>query len=53
LHRKIDQSITAIQGEAKANGGSDVIAAAENITSQSEFFHNPTYGKLVSGATGA
>ena len=48
---KIDQSINAIQGEAKANGNSDVIAAAENVTSQSEFFHNPTYGKVVSGAT--
>lgn len=48
---KIDQSINAIQGEAKANGNSDVIAAADNITSQSEFFHNPTYGKVVSGAT--
>ena len=48
---KIDQSINAIQGEARANGNSDVIAAAENVTSQSEFFHNPTYGKVVSGAT--
>lgn len=48
---KIDQAINAIQGEARANGNTDVIAAAENITSQSEFFHNPTYGKVVSGAT--
>lgn len=48
---QIDQSINAIQGEARANGNTDVIAAAENITSQSEFFHNPTYGKVVSGAT--
>jgi hypothetical protein len=48
---KIDQAINAIQGEARANGSSDVIAAAENITSQSEFFHNPTYGKVVSGVT--
>lgn len=48
---RIDQAITAINEEAKANGKSDVVAAAENINSQSEFFHNPTYGKLVSGAT--
>jgi hypothetical protein len=28
-----------------------VFTAAENVLSQSSFFHNPTYGKLVSAAT--
>ena len=48
---QIDKAITAIKNEAAANGGNDVAAVSDTINEQSAFFHNPTYGKVVSGLT--
>ena len=52
---KIDAALKGIQleGEAAetAQTNSGAFAAAQNVVSQSEFFHNPTYGKLVSATT--
>jgi len=44
-------AITGIKNEAAANGGNDVAAVSDTINEQSAFFHNPTYGKVVSGLT--
>lgn len=48
---QIDRAITGIKNEAAANGGTDVAAVSDTINEQSAFFHNPTYGKVVSGLT--
>lgn len=53
---QIDRALMQIAQEGQAhqrNTGGDpaVGAAVQNILSQSVFFHNPTYGTLVSGAT--
>jgi hypothetical protein len=48
---QIDRAITGIKNEAAANGGNDVAAVSDTINEQSSFFHNPTYGKVVSGLT--
>ena len=48
---QIDRAITGIKNEASAIGTSDVAAVSDTINEQSAFFHNPTYGKVVSGAT--
>ena len=48
---QIDRAITGIKNEAAANGGNDVAAVSDTINEQSAFFHNPTYGKVVSGLT--
>jgi hypothetical protein len=52
---KIDAALKEVQleGEAAetAQTNSGAFAAAQNVVAQSEFFHNPTYGKLVSATT--
>jgi hypothetical protein len=48
---QIDRAITGVKNEAAANGGNDVAAVSDTINEQSAFFHNPTYGKVVSAAT--
>jgi uncharacterized coiled-coil protein SlyX len=52
---EIDAALKGVQleGEAAetAQTNSGAFAAAQNVVSQSEFFHNPTYGKLVSATT--
>jgi hypothetical protein len=48
---QIDRAITGVKNEAAANGGNDVAAVSDTINEQSAFFHNPTYGKVVSGLT--
>lgn len=48
---QIDRAITGIKNEASAIGTSDVAAVSDTINEQSAFFHNPTYGKVVSGLT--
>jgi len=48
---QIDRAITGIKNEAAAIGTSDVAAVSDTINEQSAFFHNPTYGKIVSGLT--
>lgn len=48
---QIDRAITGVKNEAAANGGNDVAAVSDTINEQSAFFHNPTYGKVVSRLT--
>jgi hypothetical protein len=48
---QIDRAITGVKNEAAAIGTSDVAAVSDTINDQSAFFHNPTYGKIVSAAT--
>jgi hypothetical protein len=48
---QIDRAITGVKNEASAIGTSDVAAVSDTINEQSAFFHNPTYGKVVSGLT--
>jgi hypothetical protein len=48
---QIDKSIDAIGAEASNANRPDIYAAAQNIYDQRGFMHNPTYGKLVNGAT--
>jgi hypothetical protein len=48
---QIDRAITGVKNEASAIGTSDVAAVSDTINEQSAFFHNPTYGKVVSAAT--
>jgi len=48
---QIDRAITGVKNEASAIGASDVAAVSDTINEQSAFFHNPTYGKVVSGLT--
>ena len=52
---EIDQALrgVALEGEAAeaAQTGSGAFAAAQNVIDQAAFFHNPTYGALVSAAT--
>jgi hypothetical protein len=52
---EIDRALrsTALEGEAAetAQTGSGAFAAAQNVIDQASFFHNPTYGALVSATT--
>lgn len=48
---QIDRAIISIRREAENKGGNDLAAVYDTINSQSAFFHNPTYGKIVSGLT--
>ena len=48
---KIDGALEEIGAQAENANRDDVYAAADNIRSQSNFYHNPTYGSLVNGAT--
>ena len=48
---QIDNAITGIKNEAKAKGGNDLAAVSDTVNDQSTFFHNPTYGPIVSGLT--
>ena len=48
---EIDRAVNDIQTEAENVNTPEVYAAAQNIMDQREFFHNPSYGKLVSAAT--
>ena len=48
---KIDGALEEIGAQAQNANRNDVYAAADNIRSQSAFFHNPTYSALVHGAT--
>lgn len=48
---EIDRAVNDIQTEARNVNTPEVYAAAQNIMDQREFFHNPSYGKLVSAAT--
>jgi len=51
----IDRALSEVseQGEAASTTptGAGAFSAAQNIMGQASFFHNPTYGKLVSAAT--
>jgi hypothetical protein len=48
---QIDNAITGIKNEAKAKGGNDLAAVSDTVNDQSAFFHNPTYGPIVSRLT--
>jgi hypothetical protein len=48
---QIDKAITGIKNEAKAKGGNDLAAVSDTVNDQSTFFHNPTYGPIVSRLT--
>jgi hypothetical protein len=52
---EIDKALrgVALEGEAAetAEAGSGAYTAAQNVVDQAAFFHNPTYGSLVSAAT--
>ena len=48
---QIDRALRQVQNEAQASGDSTLVAAAQNITDQSAFFHNPTYSTFVHTAT--
>jgi len=48
---KIDGALDEIGAQAQNVNRDDVYAAADNIRSQSNFYHNPTYSALVHGAT--
>ena len=48
---QIDNAITGIKNEAKAKGGNDLAAVSDTVNDQSTFFHNPTYGPIVSRLT--
>ena len=56
---QIDRALAQIAQEGEAyqrnapDGAPAIGAAVKNIESQKEFFHNPTYNNLVSGATQA
>ena len=48
---QIDRAITGVKNEAAAIGTNDVAAVSDTINEQSAFFHNPTYGPIVSRLT--
>jgi hypothetical protein len=48
---QIDRAIIGIRKEAETKGGNDLAAVYNTINDQSAFFHNPTYGKVVSALT--
>lgn len=48
---QIDRSLLAIQNEAQASGDQTLTAAAQNITDQAAFFHNPNFNTFVHNAT--
>lgn len=48
---QIDRALRNIQNEAQQSSDSTLVAAAQNITDQAAFFHNPTYSTLVSAGT--
>jgi hypothetical protein len=48
---KIDGALEEIGIQAENTNRDDVTAAANNIRSQLNFYHNPTYSALVHGAT--
>ena len=48
---QIDRALRQVQNEAQSSGDSTLVAAAQNITDQSAFFHNPTYSTFVHTAT--
>lgn len=48
---QIDNALAEIDAQAMESGKHDVYAAAENIRSQSAFFHNPSYNNLIHTAT--
>jgi hypothetical protein len=48
---QIDRALRQVQNEAQQSGDSTLVAAAQNITDQAAFFHNPTYSTLVSTGT--
>ena len=48
---KIDGALDEIGAQAQNANRDDVYAAADNIRSQSNFYHNPTFGALTHGAT--
>jgi hypothetical protein len=48
---QIDKALNGIEAERKNANNSQIDAAASSILSQSEFFHNPTFGTLTHTAT--
>lgn len=48
---QIDRALRQVQNEAQKDGDPTLIAAAQNITDQSAFFHNPTYSTFVHTST--
>ena len=48
---QIDGALEEIKEQSKAANDPSVTAAAQNILSQTEFMHNPTYSKLIHTAT--
>jgi len=48
---QIDRAVRNIQEEAQKDGDPTLVAAAQNITDQSSFFHNPTYSAFVHTST--
>ncbi len=48
---KIDEAVEEIGAQAENTNRDDVTAAANNIRSQLNFYHNPTFGALTHGAT--
>lgn len=48
---QIDRALRQVQNEAQNSGDPTLVAAAQNITDQAAFFHNPTYSNLVHTAT--
>lgn len=48
---EIDNALAQMEQEARNSSDTTMQAAAANILSQREFFHNPTYSGLIHGAT--
>lgn len=48
---QIDTALRMVQDEAQATGDPTLLAAAQNITDQAAFFHNPNYNTFVHTAT--
>ena len=48
---QIDTAVDEIQAQAENAGTPDLMAAAQNITDQRDFYHNPTFGKFTHAAT--
>lgn len=48
---QIDTALRLVQNEAQASGDPTLLAAAQNITDQAAFFHNPNYNTFVHTAT--
>jgi hypothetical protein len=48
---QIDKALNGIEAERQNANNSQIDAAASSILSQSEFFHNPTFGTLTHTAT--